>query len=120
MNPRKARTPKDSAATKKRALVKAVYKKKAVRKRQEVEKDESRVKISKKCLANLLVVMRMFFTTTASFQLGKNVINCAGLRGFIEYNNTFAIWYNDGQKDFKVQARLLKLIPARGIFLLHS
>ena len=41
VNPRKASTPKDSAATKKSALAKAVHRKKAVCKRQEVEDDES-------------------------------------------------------------------------------
>ena len=84
MDPRKASTLKDSAARKKSALVKAVYKKKAVRKWQEVDNDESAGEDVEEVAGKLIGSDTDAATTTASFQHGeKQLIVLA----FVEFLN---------------------------------
>ena len=118
VNPRKARPPK-ACSKPESAPDKAAHKKKAVRKRKEEGDDESPDEAKQKFTdktnggdANAVL--------TISFQIGEKVMNCAGLRGIIEHSHddfTYDIAYNDGRKDFKVQARHIKPVPAGSILL---
>ena len=127
VNPRKARPPK-ACSKPGSAPDKAAHKKMAIRKKKEEDDDKSRddenddesADEAMQELTDKKIGGDAKAVSTISFQIGEKVINCADLRGIIEHSHddfTYDIAYNDGRKDFKVQARHIKPVPAGRILL---